>query len=421
MSSKTTLICCLIFLLPLFGLGQHSNDRKQLVEAVALFQQNSSDSLQRVILAVAQHVNPPLPTPVQYFELLKKAKVTLEKASYQSDFLSASNDLKSAIKLAPWKAEAFLNIAVVYEQMAPLVREINYLDEAIKNYYYYLMSNPQPDKAALAKQKIASIKKQYTSSRNHFEKVKVKIAHDLAEVNYIKNKLKTGIPSWYLYKSPTWHFAWNLAIDILYVPLVVDLEQTKESRVVNLAGMGGGAGVEFWPLYGNHIGFGGEVKGCIVPGSIQVKEGDPAEGNLTLFYYIYSLNFYSGSKSVKALLRYSSYNMNATKTGSKSTINIHSALQNYVLGLRLTARHDSRNFELYISAQDFENFRLRPNWKTMGYGLKIIWPHTGELDLEFFSNKNSFGDPMFNWKDPLKTTGLFGKLSFYYRFDVYGK
>lgn len=138
-----------LLLLPL--LTQAQSLRDQFREMVEQLQRNPNDDLLRQrIIRLAQDIKPPPAIPEEARRHFFQASGIAKVAKEPNDFELAISNYREALKFAPWWGDAYFDLSVAHELAGQF-------DGAIATLKLYLLTNPAPEHARAAQDRIYAI------------------------------------------------------------------------------------------------------------------------------------------------------------------------------------------------------------------------------------------------------------------------
>jgi len=150
MNGDKYMFCFLALLMGFVSIPQNScaqASRDSLNQYVAALQKNPNDSgLQAKIILVAQTIKPAPVVPDDAERYMARGKAAIELAKGSNDYKDAIAEFKKATLAAPWLGIVYFNLAVAQE----LGSEYG---EAIRNYKFYLLADPNAADAKEVKTK----------------------------------------------------------------------------------------------------------------------------------------------------------------------------------------------------------------------------------------------------------------------------
>ena len=112
-------------------------DQKQTLDAlISSLRKNPNDSTLRTdIIKFVREMNPTPEIPADAKKFVSNAESAFQKAKTNADYLAIAREFETALLLAPWVADYYYNLAVIYEKAARP-------NEAKRNYELYLVADP---------------------------------------------------------------------------------------------------------------------------------------------------------------------------------------------------------------------------------------------------------------------------------------
>lgn len=137
-----------VIMVSLFAQAQSVNPQGTLNQYIAELQKNPDDfALREKIIKLVQEMKPQPAVPEEAQRHLGRGSAAVEIAKTSDDFLLAISEFKKALRLAPWLANAYFNLAVVQEKAGQF-------NEAIQNFNLYLLAAPSAADAQDVKTRI---------------------------------------------------------------------------------------------------------------------------------------------------------------------------------------------------------------------------------------------------------------------------
>jgi tetratricopeptide (TPR) repeat protein len=130
---------------------QSSNPREQLNQYVADLQKNPADDALRekiIKLALTLQPSPTIPAEVHTYE--GRAERAFKDAKSPAEFVSAADEYKKALLVAPWVAMNYFNRAVVLESAGEL-------REAVTDFKLYVLAAPNADDITVVQKRIGGL------------------------------------------------------------------------------------------------------------------------------------------------------------------------------------------------------------------------------------------------------------------------
>jgi tetratricopeptide (TPR) repeat protein len=117
--------------------GRYREALNHYVEALQAVSDDSDKDrqLREKIIVLAQKLTPPPAVPEEAQKFLGRGQAAVEIAKTSDDFLAAIAEFKKAVRLAPWLASAYFNLALVQEKAGQF-------NEAMRNFKLYLLAAP---------------------------------------------------------------------------------------------------------------------------------------------------------------------------------------------------------------------------------------------------------------------------------------
>lgn len=106
--------------------------------------------LREKIINLAQKIQPPPAVPEEAKKFSVRGGVAIKEAKSTSDYAEAAKEFSKALKIAPWWAETYFNLAVAQEKAGEL-------DIAIRSLKFYLLAAPNAPDAQQAKNQIYAL------------------------------------------------------------------------------------------------------------------------------------------------------------------------------------------------------------------------------------------------------------------------
>jgi tetratricopeptide (TPR) repeat protein len=106
--------------------------------------------LREKIIKLAHKIQPPPAIPEEATKFSVRGGVAIKEAKSTSDYAEAVREFSKALKIAPWWAETYFNLAVAQEKAGQL-------DSAIRNLKLYLLAAPNAPDAQQAKNQIYAL------------------------------------------------------------------------------------------------------------------------------------------------------------------------------------------------------------------------------------------------------------------------
>ena len=106
--------------------------------------------LREKIINLTQKIQPPPAVPEEAKKFSVRGGVAIKEAKSSSDYAEAVKEFSKALKIAPWWAETYFNLAVAQENAGQL-------DSAIRSLKFYLLAAPNPPDAQQVKNQIYAL------------------------------------------------------------------------------------------------------------------------------------------------------------------------------------------------------------------------------------------------------------------------
>lgn len=141
------------------ALGRAAEQAGRLREAVnhyvAAFQSASEGSasdqaLREKVISLVQKLSPPPAIPDEARRFAVRGQIAVREAKSQADYLEAAREFSKALKLAPWWAESYFNLAVAQEKAGQFT-------EAVRSLKLYLLAAPNAPDAEKIKDQIYAL------------------------------------------------------------------------------------------------------------------------------------------------------------------------------------------------------------------------------------------------------------------------
>ncbi len=154
-------------------MGQEAEDEGKLREALTYYMsalkstsEESSGGLREKIIKLVQKIEPPPSVPEEALRHMGRAKAAFEIAKGYEDYKRAIDEFRKAVRLAPWLADGYYNLAVVQEKAGDF-------DDAMRNFKLYIFAAPSATDTEEVKTRIYGL--EYKSEQQQ-EKERVKEA-----------------------------------------------------------------------------------------------------------------------------------------------------------------------------------------------------------------------------------------------------
>ena len=431
MNPKPIFIFFVIVLLnaPLLVYAQTSNERQTFRQYLAELKKNSdNDGLREKIILLSLKIYPPVATPKEYSIHLGNGKKEITGGTSSSNFSIAIGELNKAIEAAPWMPEAYYNIALLYEQYAVLEQNAGYLQKAISNYNYFLLTNPDADKAKKAKESIKDLQTEY----GHINKLQ----EDINKKNQKKSAMRSSWREEYeaalidgarpssFFKGASIHVSFRLGLNFPSMPKVANNNADSYTTTKDYYGTGLYAGLEIWPLYGQYFGIGGFADGSYgLSGNISKDQNYMYSNKLT---YNYGLNAFLGLRQVKLIATYAMTTTNfsvSTFTAAgwdlpSSKVDFGST--RYGGGLRFNFKKKRKDLELMLLLEKLDY--LPTNQKPIQiFHVGYIKSGKSFIQLDIAPNYPIIGNKKFAADNQYKDKGLFINFTIAHSFDFFGR
>jgi tetratricopeptide (TPR) repeat protein len=142
------ILSILLFSMVSFAHAQSENAGEILKQYISDLQKNPNDNaLREKIIKHAQTMKPAPEIPEEAQRHLGRGQAAVEIAKTSEDFFLAISEFKKVLRLAPWLANAYFNLAVVQEKAGQF-------NEAMQNYKLYLLAAPSASDAQEVKTRI---------------------------------------------------------------------------------------------------------------------------------------------------------------------------------------------------------------------------------------------------------------------------
>ncbi len=179
------------------ALGQAAEQAGKLREALAHYTSALSSAsgeadtrLRERIIQLVTTLDPRPAIPDQAMRSLARAQAAIEMAKTNADFEDAASRLQDALRLAPWWADAYFNLGIVYEKVGRFA-------DAVKSLKWYLRAAPDAKDVEAVRTKIYKLEyaKELTQrqAEREAEEQRAKIAKLSALEGTWRNK-ETGNP-----------------------------------------------------------------------------------------------------------------------------------------------------------------------------------------------------------------------------------
>lgn len=135
--------------------------REALTHYVKTLQSVSESSpkdseLREKIIKLSQKIQPPPAVPEEARKYSVRGQTAIKNAKSNSDYIEAAQEFSKALRLAPWWAEAYFNLAIAQEKAGKF-------SEAILNLKYYIMVTPNAPDVEKVKDQIYAL--EYTQEK----------------------------------------------------------------------------------------------------------------------------------------------------------------------------------------------------------------------------------------------------------------
>ena len=428
MTKKTNpliFVFCVLCLLSNFNsiYAQALTDRQTLKQYLTELKKNpGNDELRKNIIQLSSKIYPPVPTPKEYSVYMQNAKKEMSAGTTSTSYYNAISELNKAIEAAPWMPEAYYNIAMLYEQYAAIEHDKNDLQKAISSYKYFLLANPDAAKTKQVQEKIRNL--QAINGHQNSEQEK-KYAVRSNWRNEVKSGLLDGVPLNSIFKGASLHACFRLGFNFPSIPMLKNNNTGSYTTSMNYYGMGAYAGLELWPLYGQHFGVGGFAEGTYGISGNMMKGG-----NYIYSYklnYNYGLNAFLGFRSVKLLVNYSITTTNfSVSTFTEGGWDLPSSkidygTKKYGGGLRFLLKKHRKDLDLMVLSEKVDYLPTARQKNILIYHLGITRSSRGFLQLEIAPDYPTVGHKKYTIDPKFKATGLYINLTMAHSFDFYGR
>ncbi|MFI5148731.1 MAG: tetratricopeptide repeat protein [Bacteroidia bacterium] len=327
--------------------SQTGTDRDLLKQYMEEYPKNNyyrygsdQSALKEKIIRLALRITPPPPLSSTYTYQLRNGIKAFASAKTLEDYYGAIKTLEYAIDAAPWMPEAYMNIALTYEQCGRIKRDVPYLSTAVINYKLFLLANTNQHKANEVQARIKNLES-LIREINLFNKEKTDIiAQD-------KANMLAGHRRSCLFRGACAAFDFQIGTHIEFFPaysnngtvLKPDTPNTTNGFAMGLQILNVKA--EFHPLYTRHFGLGAYVNGTcyILP---------------TNFFGEYGINGFLGFRKYKLLFDMGLTNTRSgiifTAFGSEKVVYTYQRLGT---GIRLDYKKIAIDLMIYQETPDF--------------------------------------------------------------------
>lgn len=140
-------------------LGREAEQAGKFREALKYYQaalqssvegSSADQRLREKIIALVQKVSPPPAIPDEARRFAVRGQIAVKEAKSQADYVDAAREFNRALRLAPWWAESYFNLAVAQEKAGQFT-------EAVRSLKLYLLAAPKAPDADKIKDQIYAL------------------------------------------------------------------------------------------------------------------------------------------------------------------------------------------------------------------------------------------------------------------------